>query len=85
MRKGIRINYQFMGITTFENGWWYNENLKQWEHNPNMGKYQYSTHQPCRTKRAFRRKIKKAPQGVKFILVSRWCGYDIEGTNNIKR
>jgi hypothetical protein len=74
-----RINYRFMGFTTFENGWWFNHNTNSWQQNPKAGEKGYSSHQNCRSVKAFRRKLKKAPKGVKFILVSRWVGYDVEG------
>jgi hypothetical protein len=77
-----RINYRFMGFTTFETGWWFNYNTNSWEQNPKAGEKGYSSHQDCRSVKAFRRKLKKAPKGVKFILVSRWVGYDVEGTGS---
>jgi len=74
-----RINYRFIGFTTFESGWWFNYNTNRWEQNPKAGDKGYSSHQSCRSVKAFKRKLKKAPKGVKFILVSRWIGYDVEG------
>jgi len=47
--------------------------------NPNAGEKGYSSHQSCKSVKAFRRKLKKAPKGVKFILVSKWEGYNVEG------
>jgi len=76
-RKRTRINYRFMGFTTFEQGWWHNHDENRWEKNPSN--CNYGSHEPCRSVRAFRRKLKKAPKGVKFILVSRWKGYDVTG------
>ena len=76
--KHTRVNYCFVGMTTFS-GWWFNETLMQWEHTPKFGEYTYSTHQPCRTVKAFKRKLKKAPKGVEFTLVSRWIGYNVAG------
>lgn len=67
-----------MGMTTFEQGWWYNLDLKKWELDPPED-YNYSTHQPCRSTKAFRRKLKKAPKDVEFVLVSRWVGFDVIG------
>jgi hypothetical protein len=78
-RKRTRINYRFMGFTTFENGWWFNHNTNKWDQNPKAGEKGYCSHQDCRTVKAFRRKLKYAPNGVKFILVSRWVGYDVIG------
>ena len=78
-RKGTRINYRFMGFTTFENGWWFNNNTNKWEQNPKAGEKGYSSYRDCRTVKAFRRKLKSAPKGVEFILVSRWVGYNVTG------
>lgn len=72
-KKGCRINHMFTGITTFDAGWWYNIDLKKWQCNEtNHGKYNMSSHQKCRTLRAFRRKLKNMPKGVEWILVSRY-------------
>lgn len=81
-KKGTRINYKFIGVTTFESGWWFDYNTNQWEHNPKSGLKGYSSHQNCKTVKAFKRKLKKAPKGVEFILVSRWVGHDVYGKNN---
>ena len=78
-KVNTRINYRFMGITTFEDGWWFDHNIRRWSKNPKAGKEGYGSHQPCRTMKAFRRKLKKAPKGVEFILVSRWVGHNITG------
>lgn len=78
-RKRTRINYRFIGFTTFENGWWFNHNTNKWEQNPSAGEKGYGSHQDCRTVKAFRRKLKYAPKGVEFILVSRWVGYNVTG------
>jgi len=77
----MRINYRFIGFTVYKGdcGLWFIHNTNRWEYNPNTGKNGYSSHQPCRTVRAFRRKLKYAPKGISFILVSRWFGHDIIG------
>lgn len=80
--KGARVKYGFFGYTTLEQGWCYNLSLKRWEYNPEFGKYHYSTHAPAKSVKAFRRSLKSAPKGVKFILVSRWKGYDVHGVGN---
>lgn len=77
--KRTRINYGFMGFTTFEDGWWFSHNTNRWEQNPKAGEKGYGSHQPCRTVKAFRRKLKDAPMGVEFILVSRWVGHNVTG------
>lgn len=77
--KGERINYRFFGFTTYDN-YWYNYTLKRWENGELRNDlYSYSSHEDCRTVRAFRRKLKSAPKGVKFVLSSRWIGNDVEG------
>ncbi len=78
-RKLKRMNYGFMGFTTFENGWWFNLNTKKWVQDHKSDKTVYSSYQDCRTVKAFRRTLKYAPKGVKFILVSRWLGYNVTG------
>lgn len=78
-QKRTRIKYRFIGFTTFEQGWWHNHDLNKWEFNPHHGKYNYGSHEPCRSVMAFRRKLKKAPKGVEFILVSRWIGNNVTG------
>jgi len=77
--KNSRINYRFLGFTTFDNGWWYDKILNKWVNNPDFKRGGYSTHQPCKTMKAFRRKLKQCPNGVNFILVSRWYNNDIYG------
>lgn len=82
--KHERINRGFIGITTFERSFWFNENTKQWETNPSPGEFGISTHQTCKSVRAFRRRLKSLPSGVKFILVSPYYGYDVWGYGNKK-
>jgi len=76
-KKQSRINYRFMGFTTFEEGWVYNYDMNKWEKNPSN--CNYGINEPCRSVRAFRRKLKKAPKGVEFLLMSRWEGHDVIG------
>lgn len=76
-KKGSRINYNFMGFTTFKEGWWFNHNTNKWKLYPEVVEKGYSLFQPCRTVKAFRRKLKSAPKGIEFILVSRWIGFDV--------
>ena len=82
--KGSRMNYGFIGFTTIETSWWFNYTIGKWEHNPvkKLGCGNYSSHQICRTVKAFRRKLKAAPKGVRFILVNRWIGCDVVGYGN---
>jgi len=84
--KGRRINYRFHGFTTLEPGWWYDAVNKVWTNNYNFNDKEgkFSSHQSCKTLRAFRRKLKKAPKGVEFILRSHWIGYDVYGKGTLK-
>lgn len=78
-QKRFRVKYMFKGFTTFERGWWFSHNTNRWEKNPETGEKGYSSHQDCRTVRAFRRKLKSAPKGVEFVLVPRWIGHSVTG------
>jgi hypothetical protein len=85
-KKGQRIKYGYMGFTTFDMSvndgfWYYNKTLKKWEENMVNENCAYSSHAPCKSVKAFKRKLKNAPRGVTFILVSRWVGHDVQGIN----
>lgn len=80
IRRRLRINSRFVWMKSLDFDWWYNEDLNKWEFKPDKRKGYHRQHQDCQTMKAFRRKLKKAPKGVKFILATRWVGYDIEGT-----
>jgi hypothetical protein len=79
--KGQRINHSFLGFTTFEGDWIFNEKLKRWENGELQKGCIYSSHQDCNSVRAFRRKLKKAPKGINFTLVGRWWNCDVNGIN----
>lgn len=83
-KKRTRIKYRFLGMTTYNLGWWFNYNSNKWEYYPSAGEKGCSTHQQCNSVRAFRRKLKKAPIGVEFILVSGWIGHDVTGVGSKK-
>jgi len=78
-RNRTRFKKRFMGITTFEIGMWFNYNTNRWEKNPKAGEKGFSSHQDCKSVKAFKRKLKKAPKGVEFILTNRYVGYDVYG------
>ncbi len=82
IKRGKRINHRFIGITTFENDWKFDRNINKWTKTPEVGEKGYGRHQRCRSVKAFRRKLKTAPKGVKFILVSRWVGYEVDGVGS---
>ena len=77
-KKRGRIKHGFISFTSTELGWWFDYESNSWQ-NPPTGKQGYSSDQYCRSVRAFRRKLKKAPLGVRFRLTSRWIGYDVYG------
>lgn len=67
------------------NYWWFDYGSNQWLNDMTLlTKKGFSSHQDCKSVKAFRRKLKKAPKGIKFILVSRWKGYDVIGYGNKK-
>lgn len=84
-QKRKRINYNFNGFMTFESGWWFNYNTNKWDYNPKADKQGFNSHQDCRTMKAFRRKLKHAHKGIKFVLVSKWIGYDIVGAGSLSK
>ena len=84
--KGHRIkHYGFMGLSAIgDRGWyWYCDNGR-WLTTSELNKaeqYHFaSDYCDCKSLKAAIRKIKKAnvPKGTKFILESRFVGYDIE-------
>lgn len=77
-QKLSRVKARFRGMTTFKPGYWYHDSGR-WEYRPMQLGDGWSSHQPCCSVRAFRRKLKKAPAGVKFILCSRFKGHDVHG------
>jgi hypothetical protein len=69
-----------MGMTTLDDYWWI-YSLKEWRKD---AEGLCSSHCECNSVRAFRRRLKKCPKSVEFILVSRWKGYDVYGKNTTK-
>jgi hypothetical protein len=83
-KKGSRINHTFLGMTTFEDYWWV-DSLKRWVKSIDIDRdLERSTHRNCNSVKAFKRMIKTAPNGIEFILVSRWVGYNVTGINKSK-
>lgn len=82
MLKRSRVNYGFYAFTTHETGWWYSHGTKSWVFNPDSGNAPYGTHQPCRTVKAFRRHLKKAPKGVRFVLLNRFPKHNVCGVGD---
>lgn len=77
-KRGTRIKSEFTGYTSNDNGWWFNG--KAWQRFES--KKQLSSHAPCFSVKAFRRKLKKAPKGVSFTLCSRYVGHNVIGVGN---
>lgn len=79
--KGTRIKKsRFFGMTPIDTNWEYNLDLKRWENKRSLI-HELQSYQDCNSVRAFRRKLKKAPKGIKFVL-RRWHGYDVYGVGN---
>ena len=81
-KKNKRINYGFMGFTTED--WWFDYSANKWVKDLVIDGRQFSSHQDCKSVRAFRRKLKKAPKDVKFVLCSRWMKNDVIGYGSSK-
>lgn len=85
--KGIRVKYRFMGVQICERSpsdpiFWYVKKTKEWTINPPWDEGGIcNTAYPCRSIRAFRRRLKEwskyMPSGTVFRLISRWKGYDV--------
>jgi len=84
--KGIRPRYRGCGITILDPipkrvDYWYNEDFKIWITDTKKYSGNYSTHQPCRTVRRFRKLLGKMnkylPAGMEVIWVSRFKGCNI--------
>lgn len=94
--KGGRIKRGFCGFTTFDEPepgcWWvYDLTAGCWVGNVSKRheSHSFSSHAPCNSVRAFRRMLKKAPEGVQFVLCSFWKRNDVIGygqkRNNCKK
>ena len=59
--------------------WAWNYDLRIWTQEIEGGKYRYSSHAPCKSVRAFRRMLKKAPKGVEFKLWNKYTGCNVRG------
>lgn len=85
--KGQRIKNQFREITTIDScGYSYyticenDEWLQgQWLNTEPEGKWANLSSQHCKSVRAFRRFLRKAPKGKTFILLSKFVGYHVSG------
>ena len=80
--KGQRVKHRFLGMTTFQDFWMWDRGAKKWITDLHLRQGDCSSHCDCNSIRAFRRRLKTAPENVEFILVSRYMGCDVYGINN---
>jgi hypothetical protein len=82
-QKQSRIkSSQFTGMFCLESNWWYNTTLKKWEDYNNTRWESGDGHanvEHIKSVRAFRRKLKSIPKGVRFTLKSWYVGFDVHG------
>ena len=79
-KKGSRVNSRFLHVKASAGSLiWYCDFGKRWEHDTCDEIDWHSTTQKCNSIRAFRRKLKKAPYGVEFVLESKYVGFDVFG------
>lgn len=77
--KGNRLNSQMDGFEAINCEWAWNYDLRKWTQEIESGKYRYSSHAPCKSVKAFRRMLKKAPKGIKFKLWNKYVGCCVYG------
>lgn len=87
-QKRTRIKSRFTWIYTQDNLWFVNK-TKKWEkldfdYITKKSNKTFSSVQYCHSVRAFRKKLKQMPNGVKFILSSNFVGYDVYGIGSKK-
>lgn len=81
--KTLRIkNYGFIWVVCNAVGYWWSEYDKKWMPLSDIKGECCNTFR-VKSVKAFKRRLKEwskyMPKGTKFILVSRWVGYDVEG------
>lgn len=84
-KKDTRIKYRFMGVQIDREPdgvmYWWVEEEKRWSTAPPWNTGGISDTAPCRSVRAFRRRLREwnkyIPNDVKFVLNSRWIGYNV--------
>ncbi len=70
----------FLWMESVDNKWRWNTDKKQWI-NSNSSDKDTTVFLDCKTLKAFKRRLRKAPKGVQFRLVSRFIGFDVLGVN----
>ena len=83
-KKGFRIKSRFTMIYT-DDFLWFNHSTKKWQERITGNSKGFSSVEYCHSVKAFRRKLKQMPFGVKFILSSNFVGYDVYGIGSCKK
>jgi hypothetical protein len=65
-QKGARIKKRFMWMECNNSKVYWNLDLKTWTLEREHGKYDLSSSLRCNSIKAFKRRLKKAPKGVKI-------------------
>ena len=85
-RRGERYFKMYRGVQLDwdEPNYWWDGNIKRWTLTPEWDKGDIgNTFSPCRTVRAFRRRLKEwsmyLPIGTKFRLIGGYVGQDVVG------
>jgi len=86
--KGRRMGYKYTGVTTLDNKedlWWGSD--RAWKpYDKSRGRWLCSHAHYVKTLRAFRRHLRKyGVPGVRYVLVSRFVGYDVEAVCRRKK
>lgn len=83
--KGHRRNKQFKGIVTTNKNYQFDWRVNRWLKTEHPRIRVYSHLQPCESMRAFRRKLKNAPDGIEFLLIREWKNFEIKGIGSNKK
>ena len=84
--KGKRVMSRMIGFESENGEWVWNLDSKEWVHLTKCETFEFncSSHRPCKSVRPFKRMLKKAPEGVSFILHSKYSGHNVYGTGQNK-
>jgi hypothetical protein len=78
--KPMRLDNQFLWVTCYVGlGWRFCKDTRRWLNGYETPVSDYTFFVSCRSVRAFRRHLKKAPAGIEFVLCSRFVGKDVIG------
>lgn len=81
--KRQRIKNNFLWITDIDRNYYFDLSKNKWVKIFETKENKITSNRNCRSVRAFRRRLKKMPKGVKFTLVSKWVGFDVEGVGSL--